>query len=457
MAGSGSRGETLALELASLTPEGTAWVQVETGVDNVGPVVVGEEPVLIGTGAGCQLAIADPHVSRRHAEILRTPNGIVLRDLGSRNGTFIGHLAVKEVVLASGAEIRVGTTKLRFEMGGEAGRLGRLLREPVREDELKEVPSRFGPALGASSAMRELFALFARLGRTELTITLIGETGTGKDVLARAIHEHSTRADRPFLVFDCGAVAPTLIESELFGHEKGAYTGAAGERRGAFERAHGGTLLLDEIGELQIDLQPKLLRVLEQRCVRRLGGAQDVPVDVRILAATNRDLEDRVRLGDFREDLFFRLSAAMLRVPPLRERREDLTLLVTHFLSEGGKTLTVAPETLEVLASYHWPGNVRELKNVIAGAAAVADGPVLEPRHLIFFRPQRRSPELDTGATAELPLAGQTLEQLERAAIEQTLRRCEGNKTKAAKALGIAASTLYEKIRRYGLKAADAG
>jgi DNA-binding NtrC family response regulator len=449
----GPRGETLALELASLTPEGSAWVQVEAGPGNVGPVVIGDEPVVIGSDPTARLVIDDPHVSRRHAEIVRTPSGIFLRDLGSRNGTYIGQLAVKEVRLASGAEIKVGTTTLRFEMGGEAGRLGRLLREPLREDELEGVPSRFGPAIGASAAMRRLFALFARLGPTELTITLIGETGTGKDVLARAVHESSPRAQKPFLVFDCGAVAPTLIESELFGHEKGAFTGAAGERRGAFERASGGTLFLDEIGELQTELQPKLLRVLEQRCIRRLGGSQDVPVDVRILAATNRDLEDRVKKGVFREDLFFRLSAAMLRVPPLRERREDLPLLVTHLLAEGGRPLRLAPETLEVLASYHWPGNVRELKNVIAGAAALADGPLLEPRHLIFFRPQRRAPELETGDTAELPLAGHTLEQLEKAAIEQTLHRFDGNKTKAAKALGIAASTLYEKLRRYGLKA----
>jgi two-component system response regulator AtoC len=300
--------------------------------------------------------------------------------------------------------------------------------------------------------MRRLFALSARLAPTELTVTLIGETGTGKDVLARAIHQASPRAERPFLVFDCGAVAPSLIESELFGHEKGAFTGAVAERRGAFERAHGGTLFLDEIGELSVELQPKLLRVLEQRCVRRVGGAEDLPVDVRIVAATNRDLEDGVRKGSFREDLFFRLSVAMLSVPPLRERRDDLPALVAHFLSETGRSVTLAPETVEVLAGYHWPGNVRELRNVIAGAAAMVDGNLLELRHLIFFRPQKRSPPVQPG-TEEFPLAGKTLEQLERAAIEQALHQFEGNKTRAARALGIAASTLYEKIRRYGLKA----
>ena len=458
MSGTGPRGETLALELASLTPEGSAWVTIESGPGERAPVVIGDDPVVIGSEPGVRVLIDDPHVSRRHAELRRSTGGIVLRDLGSRNGTFVGRLAVKEVLLASGAEIKVGTSTLRFEMGGEAGRLGRLLREPVREDELRGVPGRFGPAIGGSAAMRQLFALFGRLAPTELTICLMGETGTGKDVLARAVHEASARAARPFLVFDCGAVAPTLIESELFGHERGAFTGAVSDRRGACERAHGGTLFLDEIGELSMELQPKLLRMLEQRCVRRVGGAEDRPVDVRIVAATNRDLEERVRKNAFREDLFFRLSAAMLRVPPLRERLEDLPGLVNAFLAELGRPLTVAPETLEVLASYHWPGNVRELKNVIAGAAAMMDGALLEPRHLIFFRPQARSPRLDTGATAELPLAGHTLEELEKAAIAQALHRFEGNKTKAARALGIAASTLYEKIRRYGLKSpAEAG
>jgi DNA-binding NtrC family response regulator len=298
--------------------------------------------------------------------------------------------------------------------------------------------------------MRRLFALFTRLAPTELTLTLLGETGTGKDVLAHAVHAASPRAAQPFVVFDCGAVAPTLIESELFGHERGAFTGAVAARQGAFERAHGGTLFLDEIGELSIDLQPKLLRALEQRKVRRVGGSHDVPFDLRVLAATNRDLESEVGRGTFRQDLFFRLSAAVLRVPPLRERPEDLPGLVERFLVEGGRPLAVAPATLEALAAYDWPGNVRELKNVIAAAGALATGATLEPKDLMFFRPQ--SPRINTPRPSEsLPLAGQSLEAVEKAAIEQTLHHCGGNRTKAAKALGIAASTLYEKIKKYGL------
>jgi len=441
------RGETLVLNAESLTPEGSAWLIVESAGRPGRPVEIGPDPVLIGSDEGCKVVIDDPHVSRRHAEIARTPAGIVLRDLGSRNGTLVGRIAVKEVVLSSGTEIKIGKTTLRFEMGGEAGRLGRLAHDPVRDEELAGVPSSFGTAIGASAAMRRLFALLTRLAPTELTVTLIGETGTGKDVLAHAIHAASARSARPFVVFDCGAVAPTLIESELFGHEKGSFTGATAARQGAFERAHGGTLFLDEIGELSIDLQPKLLRALEQRKIRRVGGSQDVPFDLRVIAATNRDLEVEVGRGMFRQDLFFRLSAAVLRVPPLRERPEDLPGLVERFLVEGGRPLAVAPATLEALSAYDWPGNVRELKNVIAAAGALADGVTLEPKDLMFFRPQRPAPKADS-----LPLAGQSLEAVEKAAIEQTLRHCGGNRTKAAKALGIAASTLYEKIKKYGLE-----
>jgi transcriptional regulator with PAS, ATPase and Fis domain len=442
----GNREETLSLNAASLTPEGSAWLIVETPGAAGRPVVIGSEPLILGSSEDCNVRIEDPHVSRRHAEIQRGAGGVVLRDLGSRNGTLVGRIAVKEVVLSSGAEIRLGTTTLRFEMGGEAGRLGHLVNDPVREQELAEAPSQFGAAIGASTPLRRVFALLARLAPTELTITLIGETGTGKDVLARAVHEASARARQPFVVFDCGAVAPNLIESELFGHVKGAFTGAVAERQGAFERAQGGTLFLDEIGELSLELQPKLLRVLEQRRLRRVGGGEDRPVDVRIVAATNRDLEAQVRNAAFRQDLYFRLSTAVLHVPPLRERAVDLPALVAHFVAELGRPLSVTPETMQVLAGYEWPGNVRELKNVVTAAAALVEGETLEPRHLIFFRPQRRRPSIP-----RLPLAGQSLEAIEKAAIDQTLRQFDGNRTKAARALGIASSTLYEKIKKYDL------
>jgi transcriptional regulator with PAS, ATPase and Fis domain len=279
-----------------------------------------------------------------------------------------------------------------------------------------------------------------------VSILILGETGTGKDVLARAIHAHSARAEGPFAVFDSGAVAPNLIESDLFGHEKGAFTGAVASREGVFERGHTGTVFLDEIGELPLELQPRLLRVLEQRRVHRVGSEGDVPADVRVVSATNCDLEVEVEAGRFRQDLFFRLSAAVVQIPPLRDRLEDLPALVSEFLRELDIPLTVSPATLTALRSYDWPGNVRELRNVIESASALAEGRTLEPRHLLFFKHQRRAPTLE-----RLPLAGRTLEALERAAIKQTLVQTDGNKAKAARTLGIASSTLYEKIKKYGI------
>jgi transcriptional regulator with PAS, ATPase and Fis domain len=440
----GQRERTVLIKSGSAPPEGEAWLVVEPGSAGEQRIDIGDQPVVIGSVKGCSIRLKDRHVSRKHAEIRRTGNGIVLRDLGSRNGTFVERISVKEAVLTSGARLRIGMTDLAFETGDENGRLTRLARGALDEDALKNIPPPFAPLVGSSPGLRRTCALLSKLAPTELTVTLLGETGTGKEVLARAIHAASTRVAKPFVVIDCGAVAPTLIESELFGHKKGAFTGAVGERLGAFERGQGGTVFLDEIGELSPELQPKLLRVLERRTVQPVGGSDEVAVDVRILAATHRDLESRVRDGQFRADLFFRLSVAMIPVPPLRERREDLSALVDNFLVEIGKPLKVLPETLAILERHDWPGNVRELKNVVAGAAVLASGPDLEPHHLALFKPQRLAPSVDT-----LPLAGQTLETIEQAAIEQTLRRFDGNKTKAARALGIAASTLYEKISKY--------
>ncbi len=441
---------TLSLPQAE-PPSTSAWLIVAPGTPAERRMPLGTDPICIGTGEDADLRIADPHVSRRHVEVQRTAAGVVVRDLGSTNGTYVDGNVVKEVVVMNGATIRVGTTSIRVETERPGSNppaldpLARLSSLPA-EDSIPPGEPTFGAAVGASLGMRRIFAILDRLAPTELTVTLTGETGTGKDVLARAVHARSGRHQGPFVIFDCGAAAPTLIESELFGHEKGAFTGANSGRAGAFERADKGTLFLDEVGELAVDLQPKLLRALEQHRVRRVGGAEDLEVDVRILAATNRDLEEDVRAGRFREDLYFRLSAAIVKVPPLRERIEDLPGLVAAILQEAGRQLECTAATLEVLGAYDWPGNVRELRNVLLGAAALAEGPALEPRDLIFFRPRRRDPTIDS-----LPLAGRSLESIERAAIRQTLRHCEGNKVRAAKALGIAPSTLYEKLKKYGL------
>lgn len=298
-----------------------------------------------------------------------------------------------------------------------------------------------------SVAMRRVLELLEPLARAEVTVTLIGETGTGKDVLARTIHEQSPRREGPFVVFDCGAVAANLAESELLGHERGAFTGAVAAHAGAFERAHGGTLFLDEIGELPLDLQTRLLRLLGNNSVRRVGGTQDRPFDVRIVAATNRDLQIEVAAGRFRRDLYFRLAAAVVQVPALRDRAEDIPVLAARLLEDlGHAEVQIAPEALRMLAERSWRGNVRELKNTLACAVAFLDGTLLEPRHLVA---PSACDHPATELVDQLPLGGLKLESIERAAIEQTLRQTAGNKARAAGLLGIAPSTLYEKLKRY--------
>ena len=307
-------------------------------------------------------------------------------------------------------------------------------------------PSHFGRASSYSPLMQRVFATLSRLAPTELTITLTGETGSGKDVLAQAVHEHSARASAPFVVFDCGAVAPNLAESELFGYERGAFTGASAAHVGAFERAHGGTLFLDEIGELPLALQPRLLRALENRTVQRVGGKKYRPVDLRVIAATHRDLPACVAERSFREDLFFRLTAALIPVPSLRQRLEDLPLLVPALLSDlGRKGLPVSAETYAVLAAHNWPGNVRELKNSLASASAFSEGKALEPKHLLFMALS------EPRALNQLPLGGQTLESLERAAIEQTFAKHGGDTAETASALGISPAALAEKLLALGV------
>jgi len=307
----------------------------------------------------------------------------------------------------------------------------------------------FGRLVAVSAAMQEVFDMLARFARTHVTLTLLGETGTGKDVLAHALHSESARASGPFVVFDCGAVAANLAESELLGHERGAFTGAVVSYAGAFERANGGTLFLDEIGELPLDLQPRLLRVLESRRVRRVGGTQDRPLDVRIICATHRDLRADVAAARFRQDLYFRLAAAVVAVPPLRDRPEDLALLVPSLLDDlGHGDLRVAESTLDALRAHTWPGNVRELKNALACAAAFVEGTdVLGPNHLRLMSADTDEPS----GIERLPLGGQTLERIERIAIKQTMAQTDGNKVHAAQALGIAVSTLYEKLKKYRL------
>jgi DNA-binding NtrC family response regulator len=298
--------------------------------------------------------------------------------------------------------------------------------------------------------MHEVFDLCTSIARTDVTVWFVGETGSGKDVLAHAVHEHSPRSGGPFVIFDCGAVAANLAESELLGHERGAFTGAVSAHSGAFERAQGGTLFLDEIGELPLELQPRLLRALESRSVRRVGGRHERRVDARVIVATNRDLSADVAAGRFREDLYFRVAVAVVRVPPLRDRPEDLPLIVRSLLADLGRPdLRVADATIAMLRNHSWPGNVRELKNVLSCTLAFVDAGtgVLEPGHVRLLSPGAQVDSVLEG----LPLGGHALELLERVAIQQTMIRVRGNKADAARSLGIAVSTIYEKLKKYGL------
>ncbi len=320
-----------------------------------------KEEIRIGSMEDNDVVLGDDTVSRYHCKITQDDSSYVLTDLRSTNGTTVNKVRVREAFLKPGCIVSVGQSQLRFN---------------AREEEVEIVPSRSDRCaglIGGNAKMREIYSILEKIAPTATTVVIDGETGTGKEVVAQAIHSLSPRSRNDLVVFDCGAVPPNLIESELFGHEKGSFTGAMMTRSGLFEQADGGTLFLDELGELPIDLQPKLLRVLEQREVRRVGSTKAQKVDVRIIAATNRNLEDEVRAGRFRQDLFYRLSVVRLHLPSLKDRADDIPLLVQHFLDNGhynrdaaGKPRArgVSRAGLAALQAYPWPGNVRELVNV---------------------------------------------------------------------------------------------
>jgi transcriptional regulator with GAF, ATPase, and Fis domain len=314
-------------------------------------------PVLVGTSPTCDIRLTDPEVSRRHASLELVDGRVRIQDLESTNGTFVDRVAIVGAYLNGGELVRMGKTALQ------------VLRVPASPAPPLPAASHFGRTLGASPQMRRLYPICARLAASTPLVPVIieGETGTGKEVLAESLHEEGPRADKPFIVFDCTAVAPTLVESELFGHERGAFTGAVSSRKGVFEQAHGGTLLIDEIGDLDLTLQPKLLRVLEKSEVRRVGGDRPIRVDVHVLSATRRDLDREVQAGRFRDDLFHRLSVARVELPPLRKRRGDIPLLAHHFaqqLSAGSRPL--GTDLIGRWENLPWPGNVRELRNAVA-------------------------------------------------------------------------------------------
>ncbi|HET7854368.1 MAG TPA: sigma-54 dependent transcriptional regulator [Candidatus Methylomirabilis sp.] len=328
----------------------------------------------------------------------------------------------------------------------------RLLQENLRfRSELKEKYS-FEHIVGSSSQMLDVYKAVARVAPSRSTVLIRGESGTGKELIAKAIHYNSPRSERPFVAIDCGALAETLLESELFGHVKGAFTGAISAKDGLFEQAHGGTCFLDEIGDVSLNTQGKLLRVLEEHEIRPVGGTESRKVDVRVIAATNKDLEAFVRAGKFREDLYYRLNVVSLVLPPLRERQEDIPLLATYFLrkyaEENNKRIShISREAMVFLEAYDWPGNVRELENVIERAIALTPNPVLLPEDL----PPKLQERLE-GVEGELAGNLLSLREFERRHIQRVLRETKGNKKLAAELLGINRRTLYRMAKRYGIE-----
>jgi DNA-binding NtrC family response regulator len=310
----------------------------------------------------------------------------------------------------------------------------------------------FGELVGTSEPMRQIYALIEQVAPSTASVLITGESGTGKELVARTVHNLSPRKNAPFVAINCSAIPETLMESELFGHERGAFTGAASRRLGCFELANGGTLLLDEIAEMPFSLQAKLLRVLEDRHIRRLGAAHEVSVDVRVLAATNRDPLESVRRGTFREDLLYRLNVITVDLPPLRRRKEDIPLLAQHLTTilaerHGRPARFLSPAAVEALQSHHWPGNVRELRNVIERAVIICSGEAIERHHLAPYPLDQRARARDQD-TLTLPI-GTPIEEVERQMILRTLKKTENNKTRAAELLQISLKTLHNKLRSY--------
>jgi len=404
----------------------------------------------MGSHPSNDLVLKDPSVSRFHLEIEASPNGFRVRDLESTNGTWVNNLRIKEAFLSGPASLRAGQVTLHFALTGE-------------QVDLPLVEAReFHGLLGQSPAMREIFATLVKVAPQSATILIEGESGTGKELVAAAIHRASKRSANPFVVLDCAAIPISLIESEFFGHERGAFTGAVGRYEGRFREADGGTLFLDEIGELPLEVQPKLLRVLETRQVRRLGSTSSETVDIRLVAATNRNLAQEVNRGTFREDLYYRLAVVQLKVPPLRERPEDIRLLVGHFIKDAlpdeperaNEILYgITDENWRKLERLPWPGNVRELRNFIERTLILSGGPI-EPLALHRIEEEEEDPEVppSLGADLDQPFIqrkADLIARFERAYLFGQLARHNNNLSAAARASGLDRMNFKRLLRKY--------
>jgi transcriptional regulator with GAF, ATPase, and Fis domain len=397
---------------------------------------------VIGSAPSADVLVADPTVSKLHADVDPREDGTWIRDLGSRNGTYVEGILVREACVPDGGSVRCGSTVLTMQ------------RDVATTDVDLWPDDHFGPLLGRSAAMRELFALLARLAPSDTSVLVQGETGTGKELVARALHDHSPRANGPFVVVDCAALPETLLETELFGHARGAFTGATAAREGAIESADGGTVFLDEIGEVPLAVQPKLLRVLEARTVRRVGESLHRKVDVRFVAATHRNLRAMVNAGAFREDLYFRLSVVPVVVPPLRERVDDIPLLVQAFVAAHGAAWPDDATVGELLAR-PWLGNVRELRSFVERAA------LFGAKRALSMAPPPEGDGRDAADPESLPAVAYDgplkeareawMDRFERDYLRALLDRHGRNVASAAQAAGVHRTYLYRLIAKHGL------
>jgi transcriptional regulator with GAF, ATPase, and Fis domain len=419
-------------------------VRVLNGEESGLNVMLERGSLLIGSAESNDLVLTDPCVSRAHLEFRLLEKGIQVRDLGSSNGTFHKGTRITETTVQGATVLKVGTTELALEPAD-------------KEVDVDTHMERLGAMVGSSAAMRKLFGTVLQIAPTNVSVLIEGETGTGKELVAHEIHNFSTRADLPFVVIDCGALPAGLVESELFGHRRGAFTGAVADREGAFECANGGTLFLDEIGELPTELQPKLLRALDQGQVKWVGDNTVRSVDVRVIAATSRDLTHAVAQGTFRPDLFYRLAVVRQRVPPLRDRLEDLSLLASAMAQMiAGREVVIPDSVVEALQGHRWPGNVRELRNVLSHALALRpDSAILELPETLGIEDPERGP---VSAAVE-PQGGdyreakrQAVSQFEVLYLTNLLEKHDWNVSGAAREAGVDRNYLHRLIKRHKIR-----
>jgi DNA-binding NtrC family response regulator len=401
----------------------------------------------IGTHASNDLVLADPAVSRFHCRLVREDGTWRVRDTGSLNGSRIDGVRIRDADLPVDGALMLGDSIVRVRAG-----------ETAQQEVVPMVPS-FGAIAGTSVTMRKLFALLEKVATSDINVLIEGESGTGKELVATEIVQRGTRAERPFVIVDCGAISPNLVESELFGHIRGAFTGADRDRTGAFEAADSGTVFLDEIGELPLELQPKLLRALEAREIRRVGETRARKVNVRVVSATNRDLEREVNKGRFREDLYFRLAVLQVRVPPLRERLEDLAILIRVFLQALGvpeQERLFGPAVLAEMSKHDWPGNVRELRNYVERSVVLQSAiPAATGR-----RSAPSNPNIGSAVDIRIPFKiakDAAVDTFERGYLAALLESCGGNMSKAARTAGMDRMYLHRLVQKHGLRGGGGG